>query len=282
MNLKKMVFYCLNSYNSYVQSSRHNFKKQFGQNFLKSTKYVHMLLNPLEISKNDLVIEIGPGDGMVTNEILRKGATLYSIEIDDELIPKLQRKFIDYENFNIVHTDVLDLDLNQVAIRENQKIKITGSLPYNISKKIISKFLKNDLREKIESMSFIVQDEVAKAYVDKVPKASFLSMKTALYAKAKKYESIPAVQFVPKPKVAGGIIYLELNHKLEQNVKEIEKLMKIGFSSPRKTLYNNLKSSKKYQPESILIALSKLEINEKARPSELELDDWIKLNIELT
>lgn len=264
---------------------RHNFKKSLGQNFLNSSRFIFELIDPLDLSEDDLVIEIGPGDGAVTRRLLETGANVICIEKDYDLLPKLIQKFKDFDNFDLVHFDVMKVNLTEMLVQNfgDQpffNVKITGSLPYNISKKIIKKFLKinnNDDRIQVDVMSFIVQNEVAKQIVAKPPKATYLSNYLKVYAEIKKSKTIPASQFTPRPKVDGGIIVLYPKEGI-QNAESINKLLKVGFASPRKTLLNNLKSNKDFKSLKLTELLNKANISERARPAEVEFDQWLKLS----
>lgn len=266
----------------------HKFKKQFGQNFLRGDKFAKALIEPLKITQDDLVIEIGPGDGMVTKKLLETGAKTIAIDVDYDVIPKLIKKFGKEPNFRLVHKDILKVNLLKIVEEfaeletDNDffNIKITGSLPYNISKEIISRLLFINIAEEkinIEAMSFIVQDEVSKSYSAKPPKATFLGMTTALISTVKKLQSIPASQFYPRPKVDGGILFIKPKDTEQKEFEKIKKLLKIGFSSPRKTLRNNLVNSKKYSVKSIDAAFLKLEFSDNKRASEVEMDEWAEL-----
>jgi 16S rRNA (adenine1518-N6/adenine1519-N6)-dimethyltransferase len=264
--------------------TNHNFKKQFGQNFLKGSKFVDKLIAPLEITENDFVLEIGPGDGAVTSRLIKSNALVTSVEIDYELVVSLIKRFGNEENFKIIHKDILSVNLNEI-FREYSKgktIKVVGSLPYNISKKIIEIFIKYnysvlDSDNKIMKMAFLVQEEVAKSYNARPPVATFLSNWIRLYANVKKSESIPAVQFFPKPKVNGGILVIEPKAEVSENVENVSKLLRIGFSMPRKTLAKNLKNSQKWDTFKVDDTLKKLNFKDKVRPSEVEFEDWYKL-----
>lgn len=263
----------------------HNFKKQFGQNFLISKRFVESLISPLELSEKDIVVEIGPGDGIVTGELIKSQAFVISIEIDRTLIPRLVDKFGSYDNFKLIEEDIMQTNLPEILQSVDPEfkrcLKITGSLPYNISKDIIKMLLHHNLngkaKHKIETMSFIVQEEVAKSYVAKPPKATVFAMQSSLFADIKKYESIPKTQFKPTPKVDGGIIAFNLKKSLEENISDIEKFIKIGFSSPRKTLINNFKNSGKYESESIRKSMEISAIPESRRASEMSITEWIDL-----
>lgn len=272
----------------------HQFKKKFGQNFLHDKKFIVEMVDSLELKPTDIVLEIGPGDGSVTNEVLSRGNKIICIEIDYSLLPNLVRRFSDNPNFNLVHEDILKFDLREFLKEKDLSgdLKLVGSLPYNISKMIIAKYLKYNFKNieygisnvakpmihdsGIKKMSFIVQDEVAKDYVSRIPKASFLYNFVKIYSNPKKLRSIPAEKFYPKPKVDGGIITFTL--KNEPEVKDPEsfvKFMRVGFSSPRKSLKNNLKPFKNLKlPE---------KFSENQRAQELEFEDWVefyKLNFE--
>jgi 16S rRNA (adenine1518-N6/adenine1519-N6)-dimethyltransferase len=264
--------------------TNHNFKKQFGQNFLKGSKFVDKLITPLEITENDFVLEIGPGDGAVTSRLLKSKALVTSIEIDYELIVSLIKRFGKEENFKIIHEDILSVNLNEVfkEYSQGRTIKVVGSLPYNISKKIIAVFIKYnhsalDKNSKIIKMAFLVQEEVSKNYNARAPVATFLSNWIRLYADVRKSESIPATQFFPKPKVNGGILVIEPKSEIVENAEEISKLLRIGFSTPRKTLAKNLKNARKWEATKIDAAFKKLNFKDKIRPSELEFEDWYEL-----
>lgn len=257
----------------------HKFKKHFGQNFLRSNRFPEKMVGYLSISQTDTVIEIGPGEGVVTNLLTQKDCKTISVEVDYTLLPKLIKRFSEKENFNLVNEDFLQLDLTQVLDKYNSKqdVKFTGSLPYNISKKIILKILKFNFEQtkyKVKKMAFIVQEEVAIDYASKPPKSSLLANLTNLYASVKKMESIPRSQFFPVPQVNGGILVIEPKNKLPINISELEQLLKISYISPRKTLYNNLKSSRKWETKDILSIINSIGLSEKARASEVSSEQW--------
>jgi len=116
-------------------SSSHFFKKSFGQNFLRDVSYAKKIVEAACIDKSDTVIEIGPGDGIVTKYLLESAKQVISIEIDNELIPVLNEKFQTHNSFKLINEDILSIDLS--SVHNNKPYKVVGSLPYNISKKII-------------------------------------------------------------------------------------------------------------------------------------------------
>jgi len=265
----------------------HNFKKVYGQNFLKNSKYPQKIAEYLELKQNDFVIEIGPGDGSLTKILLDKEVHVTSVEIDYDLIPGLIKRFSNNNLFDLVNEDILTFDIGEYLkkFEDVKKIKITGSLPYNISKKIISKFidfnLTNNLEIKIELMIFIVQEEVSREYSAQFPKATFLSNYVRNYSEVRKLDSIPASQFVPTPKVNGGILRLVPKREVSISHQEVLRLIRLGFTSPRKTLMRNLKDSNKYDKVVLENSFTKLGINIMARAAELSSDNWNLLYKEL-
>ena len=260
----------------------HNFKKNYGQNFLKNGKFVHILTDALDLQESDTVIEVGTGEGIVTNNLINSGAKVMSVEIDYSLVPNLIKRFGDKSNFEVFNEDFLTIDLTSALdkIGSGSDVKASGSLPYNISKKIIKKLIDFNLSQDkyfISKMSFIVQDEVAKEYVTKAPRASFLSNYIRLYADVKKLESIPASQFYPMPKVNGAILLIQPKKEIPEDVDEIYKFIRLGYSSPRKTLLKNLKNSNKWSKETLENAFNGLGISLTARAAELEENVWIEL-----
>lgn len=262
---------------------KHNFKKQYGQNFLVGSRFADELVDALDIADSDTVIEIGPGDGMITNIILNSNSCrIFSIEVDYDLLPNLIKRFSKFENFKLIHQDVLGLDLDKF-IEENNiegNIKIIGALPYNISKKIIDKFLLASVEikhAKITRLAFIIQEEVAKNYIAKAPNATFLSNYLNLFGSSRKLKSIPAHKFYPMPKVNGAILQIDLNKKVQKDFRELSKFIKVGFTSPRKTLYRNLSNIKDYRAKNLAEIFAELKIKPTARPAEVEFETWEKL-----
>lgn len=261
----------------------HKFKHEFGQNFLRQPRFARSMVELLDIQENDVVIEIGPGDGAVTKLLLDSPAQLVTaIDIDYSLIVNLVRKFGQNEKFELAYQDILKFnwqqDLTQFTHETNQQLimdllknperqpipnlKIIGSLPFNISKEIIRKALIEwPLASK---MVFILQLEVGEDYCAEPPEASFLSNWIQLYGKAKKHQRIAAQHFFPQPKVDSVIISIT-PHKQQLPVDKANKLtqtLRQGFNQPRKKLSNNLPSE----------ILSKLPADwAQKRPAEVDL-----------
>lgn len=264
---------------------KHKFKKEYGQNFLVGKNFAFELVDALDIQPTDTVIEIGPGDGMVTNIILdlNPDIKLFCIEIDYDLLPNLIKRFSSKENFKLIHRDILEINFEEFIQEHNISgdIKIIGSLPYNISKKIIDRFLTYSTslngNTQITRMSFIIQEEVAKDYVAQPPKSTFLSNYVKFFGDARKLKSIPAHKFYPMPKVNGAILQFILNGKIAPDTDQKRKFIKAGFVSPRKTLYRNLRNLPQFNKSDLMTIFKEIGISEKSRPAELSFDQWNRL-----
>ncbi len=263
----------------------HIFKKYFGQNFLKSEKTsskIVSFLNP----ETKAVVEIGPGQGALTKLMLDKGFNVYSVEIDESLYPYLEARFADYDNFHLIKADILQLNLNELNLKE---YTVIGSLPYNISKKIIKLFLEAEYKP--AEIIVMLQKEVAEDYAAKPPKGTFLANMVQAYGKCEYLLTVKKGEFYPEPKVDGGVIKIVVNQESlasrslgegwrTENLEKLVKFIKVGFSAPRKTLVNNL--SNVYKDKEILRkAFEKLGINPKARAAELEFETYKKLYEEI-
>ena len=249
----------------------HNFKKQFGQNFLKNSFWADKIVSYLNLKPDEMVLEIGPGQGVLTERLLETKASVFSVEIDSELLPFLNEKFSNYANFNLINSDILALDIESKGPKH---YKVCGSLPYNISKNIISKFLQSV--NKPEKMVFIIQKEVAEDYSVKAPKASFLSNFAQAYSDVTYNNTVPKTDFYPVPEVNGGILTFE---NIKPKILDPEKLIrfiKAGYVQPRKKLSANITSLflNKQKAEEALLSIG---LKDSVRPSELTFGDWINL-----
>lgn len=241
----------------------HNFKKQFGQNFLQSKKYLDDIYSTINISDKDIMLEVGPGQGALTSRLVKSGAIIKSIEIDYSLYKHLYSEFERYSNWNLIEKDILQLNLSELSAT-----KMVGNLPYNISKKIIMNFLQSNIQEAY----FLIQKEVAEDYACKIDN-TFLGNMVKAYGTCEYLFTVPKEQFVPTPKVDGGYIKI-IKHKDIDIVKaeELIKFIHSCFSHPRKTLINNLKHIK-----NIRVHFESLNLNPNIRPHEMLFENFQKL-----
>ena len=253
-------------------------KKSLGQNFLVNQKSLLRFINSIHIDKEDVVIEIGPGIGVVSYTLASMVKQLYLVEIDTQKEPALAKVLENANNYKIFWEDATNFDFRALEkeIRSNEdfknsKIKVIGSLPYNVSKRIIYNLLVSDI-EWTEA-SFFLQKEVAESYTSKLPKADFLSTFLDIFCESEYLFNVPAEHFIPIPKVVTGVIHLKKHSKYNDlNKADLSKFIKQGYNQPRKTVANNLKSLG-VKPED----LEKVGISPKARAGEVEVGKWVEL-----
>ncbi len=227
-------------------------QKKLGQNFLKNKKYAHSLIKYIQPEEN--IIEIGPGKGFITEEILKKTKNLICIEKDPVLSYSLKEKF---DNLNIINKDVLSIDLKDIPF---DKFTIVSALPYNISKNIISKFLKDEIRA--SNIYVILQKEVAQKYT--TPGDLLFNTVSIYSTSVERGDVIDNKNFYPSPKVQSQIIYIKQIKTFNKEDVNLENFIKKGYIQPRKKLKNNLK-------------LYNIEGYEDKRAHELNLEEWINL-----
>ncbi len=256
-------------------------KKSLGQNFLKSEGALNTIIQSGQIQKDDLILEIGPGQGALTEKLLASGVKVLAIEKDSELISFLENKFseeIKTNQLEILKQDILNFDPDQKI----RKYKIIANIPYYITGAIIRKFL--SAKNQPEKMVLLVQKEVAQRIVARDQKESLLSISIKIYCEPKIEKNVSAGSFVPTPKVDSAIVSFEniskdsfLKNKI--NEKNFFKILHFGFAHKRKTLKKNLGFfSENNEIEKIL---EKLAINPKIRAEDLSLKDWIEITKEI-
>lgn len=246
----------------------HNFKKSFGQNFLKYETDAKKFASYLNKDIAD-VVEVGPGDGKLTKQILDLGFNLTSVEVDTDLYQTLENKFNPTGKFKLERNDILEYR------PDFKEYSLIGSLPYNISKQIILKFLIEENQPK--EMILLIQKEVAHDYAAKVPNSTFLHNMVRIYGEVEYMSTIAKKNFFPEPKVDGGIIKIIIKNKKTEETENLAKFIRNGFMKPRKTLSNNLSSIYNLDKTELTNKLKELNIKELARPAEIEFENWKKL-----
>lgn len=256
-------------------------KKSLGQNFLKSEGALNTIIQSGRIQENDLILEIGPGQGALTEKLLASGVKVLAIEKDLRLISFLKNKFSEEVKTNqltILEQDVLDFDPDQNL----KKYKIIANIPYYITGAIIRKFL--SANNQPERMVLLVQKEVAQRIIARDQKESLLSISIKIYCEPKIEKIVSAGSFVPAPKVDSAIISFENISKNsflknEINEKNFFEILHLGFAHKRKILKKNLEPFlKKNEIEKIL---KKLKIDSKIRAEDLSLENWIEITKEV-
>jgi len=255
----------------------HNFKKKFGQNFLQDKNIIKKIVDTAPITEKDLVIEIGPGSGALTEFLTAKAKTI-SYEIDLDLKEILDSKFGNNDNSIIIFDDFLKRNIKEDISKINyNKLYVVANLPYYITTPIIDKIIKEKLD--IDMMVLMVQKEVGERFTSKEGTKDYSSITVYLnyYFDLKKEFVISRNVFYPKPNVDSMIISLsKKKDKIKVNNEELFlKLIRDSFQFKRKTLKNNLKN---YDWNKIKEYLDNNEINETVRAEELSLNNYIEIS----
>ena len=261
--------------------------KNLGQNFLIDANVVEKIVEVANIDKQDLVIEIGPGLGTLTKELLEKSGIVLCIELDSKMITILQDRFAMYKNIDIIHEDVLNLDLKKIIKEKKEEyqlktVKIVANLPYYITTPIVMKLLEEDLD--IESITIMIQKEVADRLVAEPGTALSGSISYAIkyYAEPEVVLEVPNTAFLPAPQVDSEVIKLKIRKEPAVQVKNknrLFQLIKMSFMQRRKTLINALYNGKimenKHEIEHMLLELN---IDIKTRGEKLSLEQFAQIS----
>lgn len=260
--------------------------KNLGQNFLVNDDAVTGIVDAANVSKDDLIIEIGPGLGTLTKELLDRAGKVICIELDKRMIEILNDRFSMYDNFKVLNDDVLKVNLKELIAEEKVKTtKIVANLPYYITTPIIMKLLEERLD--IETITVMIQKEVADRLVTEPGTGDTGAITYAIhyYTNPKRVLEVPNTAFIPEPKVDSTVINLEVLKEPKVAVKNEEKLFEIiktAFMQKRKTLLNALANSNKYgSKEQICKTLELLSIDNRVRPEKLTLEEFAKIADEI-
>ena len=261
--------------------------KSLGQNFLISQEVVEKIVDCSQITKEDLVIEIGPGLGTLTKYLLEKAGKVICIELDTKMLQILKDRFSLYDNFELINKDVLKVDLKNIIEKEKaegkiKKVKIVANLPYYITTPIIMKLLEEELE--LESITVMIQKEVADRLIA-VPgqkNTGAITYSVYYYASSEGILEVPNNSFIPEPEVTSKVIKLNIRKEPVVNPKNKEKMFKViknAFMQKRKTLLNSLTNNKIFDNKQNGIRILKsLDINENIRPEELTLEQFAKIS----
>lgn len=268
-----------------LQKYSFTFQKKFGQNFLIDTHVLDKIIRSAEITKDDMVLEIGPGIGTMTQYLACAAGKVVAVEIDKALIPILEDTLEGYENVQIINEDVLKVDIAKLAEEENggRPIKVVANLPYYITTPIIMGLFENHVP--LKSITVMVQKEVAdRMQVGPGTKDyGALSLAVQYYASPYIVANVPPNCFMPRPKVGSAVIRLERYEEPPVQVDD-EKLMfriiRASFNQRRKTLANGLKNSPElhFTKEEIEEAIEALGKGTSVRGEALSLEEFAKLS----
>ena len=275
MNLYQETKFIMNKYNVTAN-------KGYGQNFLTDDYIVSSIISNSEITKEDLIIEVGPGLGTLTKYLIESAGHTISVELDPKMITVLEDRFALYDNFTLLHDDILKVDLNTLidqTLKEKnlKRAKVVANLPYYITTPIIMKLLEEKLN--LDSITVMVQKEVAER-LSAVPghkETGAITYTIWYYTEPEIILDVPKDSFIPAPKVDSAV--LKLNVLKEPRVKLDNeefffKVIKAGFMQKRKTLLNSLSNSNIGSKESLEKMLLDLNLDPRVRAENLSLEDF--------
>ncbi len=268
-----------------LQKYQFSFQKRFGQNFLIDTHVLDKIIRAADIGKDDMVLEIGPGIGTMTQYLAKEAGKVIAVEIDRNLIPILEDTLGGYDNVRIINEDVLKLDIHRLVWEENEgrPIKVVANLPYYITTPIIMGLFEEHVP--VVSITVMVQKEVADRMQTGPGSKDYgaLSLAVQYYADTYIVANVPPNCFMPRPKVGSAVIRLNRYEKPPVEVVD-ERLMfdiiRASFNQRRKTLANGLKNSDRldFKKEAIMEAVERLGKGPGVRGEALTLEDFAGLS----
>ncbi len=268
-----------------LQKYNFNFQKKFGQNFLIDTNVLNKIIDSAEITKDDCVLEIGPGIGTMTQYLAESAREVVAVEIDKALIPILKDTLSAYDNVTVINDDILKVDINKLVQERNagKPIKVVANLPYYITTPIIMGLFESGVP--LQSITIMVQKEVAdRMQVGPGTKDyGALSLAVQYYAEPKVVANVPPNCFIPRPNVGSAVIRLTRYEKPPvevKNEKHMFALIRASFNQRRKTLVNGLGNAPELglSKEKVAAALEQLGYSPTVRGETFTLEEFAKLS----
>lgn len=268
-----------------LQKYHFNFQKKFGQNFLIDTHVLEKIISAAGVTKDDMVLEIGPGIGTMTQYLAEHAKRVVAVEIDSNLIPILQETLADYDNITVINDDILKVDINALAQEYNggRPIKVVANLPYYITTPIIMGLFESNVP--IDNITVMVQKEVADRMQVGPGSKDYgaLSLAVQYYAEPYIVANVPPNCFIPRPGVGSAVIRLTRHQEPPVDVKDAKlmfRLIRASFNQRRKTLLNGLANSPElsFSKEQITSAIEKMGLPASVRGETLTLEQFAHLS----
>lgn len=268
-----------------LQKYNFNFQKKFGQNFLIDTTVLDRIIEASRITKDDCVLEIGPGIGTMTQYLAERAGEVIAVEIDKALIPILQETLAEYDNVTVINDDILKVDINKIVQERNdgRPIKVVANLPYYITTPIIMGLFESHVP--LKSITIMVQKEVAdRMQVGPGTKDyGALSLAVQYYARPEIVANVPPNCFIPRPNVGSAVIRLTRYEEPPVKVKNEEfmfALIRASFNQRRKTLVNGLGNAAglSVTKEQVAAALEQMGLSATIRGEVLTLEQFAELS----
>jgi 16S rRNA (adenine1518-N6/adenine1519-N6)-dimethyltransferase len=247
-------------------------KKDLGQHFLVDAEALATIVDAAEITKEDRVIEVGPGMGVLTRELCKKAKEVLALEFDKAMIAIIKTSCIKYTNLKVENVDVLKFDTSGLGV-----YKVVANLPYYITSAVIRLFL--EAQNKPEEMVLLVQREVAERICAKPSRMSILAVSVQFYGNPQVIDVVPRTSFFPAPKVDSAIIRIKVYRKplFDVDSRLFFRIVKAGFGEKRKQLTNSLTGGLGLNKETTDLILAEAKVNTMARAESLTMLDWYNI-----
>jgi 16S rRNA (adenine1518-N6/adenine1519-N6)-dimethyltransferase len=257
-------------------------KKGLGQHFLVDEKALGCIISAAQLTSADTVIEVGPGLGILTEELAKRAGRIIAVEIDSRLASALKETFASCYNVTIINKDILETDaaalLELIGGAADISYKVVANLPYFIGSAVVRHFVEASIKPCL--MVVTVQKEVAQQMAAQPGKMSLLSVGVQFYGKPAIVDYVPASSFYPRPKVDSAIVRIDLYDQPAVQVEDATKFFRVvrgGFSAPRKQLHNSLAQGLEISSRDAAALVERAGISQKRRPETLSLDEWARV-----
>jgi len=266
-----------------IKKYNFSFQKRYGQNFLIDSHVIEKIIRAAEITKDDVVLEIGPGIGTMTQYLAEAAGKVYAVEIDKNLLSVLDETLADYDNVTVINEDILKVDIKQLLGEDAERVKVVANLPYYITTPIIMGLFENHIPAK--SITVMVQKEVAMRMQAGPGSKDYgaLSLAVQYYANPYIVANVPPNCFMPRPGVGSAVIRLTRWSEPPIKVKDEKRLfalIRASFNQRRKTLQNGINNSPElhFTKEQVVEALTKMGLSESIRGEALTLEQFAELS----
>lgn len=248
--------------------------KTLGQNFLIEKRVFEKILKAAELNSEDTVLEIGSGIGNLTCLLAEKAKRVIGVEKDKRMLPILKERLKNFQNVEIIFADIRKISIKNLPLPNSYKV--VGNIPYYLTSWLIRSLLESEKRPDL--IVLMVQKEVGERICAKPPKMNLLALSVQFFAKPKIISFVSRNSFWPKPKVDSAIIKIKPKKFLPKEPENFFKILKAGFSHPRKTLLNNLTEFFLKNKIELKKKISEIGINPEQRPEKLSLKEWLILS----
>ena len=270
-----------------IQKYQFAFQKRFGQNFLIDAHVLEKIVSAAGITKDDCVLEIGPGIGTMTQYLAESAGQVIAVEIDTNLLPILADTLKDYSNVKVINQDILKVDINELVKEYNngRPIKVVANLPYYITTPILMHLLESGAN--IDSITVMVQKEVAEKLQAPVGTRNSGAITAAVnyYGTVEMLFTVPRDSFLPPPNVDSAVIRIDVQKRYADQTRDPQhffSMLKHGFSQRRKTLVNALSATMHYEKPVLLEVLHAMELPETVRMENLTMEQLVELSNRLS